>query len=104
MARRIPWQNSYDFQFEISLDDFVYLIRVRWNKKAEVFGMDLLTRNRRPLALGIAIVPGVNLFRGITDAEAPKGAMFLVGAKDPESLNAGTSALVYLTEAEVNAV
>lgn len=102
MAIVIPWQDSYDFQFEIALDRFVYLIRARFNHRAEIYALDLMTRNRHVIALGIALVRNVDLFAGFTKHDAPPGALLVVGdAPTKAALLSGSSQVVYLEAAEI---
>ena len=75
----IPWQNAYDFQFEIALDRFVYLMRARYNWRAGVYAIDLLTRNRVVIAFGLCLVRNVDLFDGMTHPDRPKGHLFVIG-------------------------
>lgn len=105
MAVQIPWQNGADFQFEIALDRFVYLMRLRWNDVGQSWAMDLLTRSKTPLVLGTRLTKAVDLLHGYVGEFAPPGSMFVLG-QEPEfrSFVDGASHLVYLTEAETLAL
>lgn len=100
MAVIIPWQDSPDFQFEVSLDGTVYLFRARWNVRAEAWALDILTRATTPLILGIRVAHSVDLLAA-TVLGAPPGAMYVMGP-DPtyENVVSGACQLVYLAEAE----
>lgn len=92
----IPWQNSYDFQFEIALDRFVYLMRARYNNRLGTYALDLLTRNRVVVAFGICMVRNVDLFDGMTHPDAPKGRALLIGeAPTLENLLNGSCQFIY---------
>ena len=97
MAVIIPWKDSYDFTFEVSLDRFVYLIRARYNHRVKLYALDLMTRNKVEISRGICLVRNVDLFSGLTHREAPRGSLVVVGeAPTKETLLDGSSQLVYL--------
>lgn len=105
MAQAIPWQNSPDFQFEVSLDRFVYLMRLRWNDKAESWAMDLMTRSKTPLMLGIRLVESTALLKGFVGEYAPPGELFVLGpTPTARSFESGANQLVYLTQEEISAL
>ena len=105
MAVQLPWQNAADFQFEVALDRFVYLMRLRWNAQAESWAMDLLTRSKTPLVLGTRLTKAVDLVHGYVGEFAPQGSLFVLGQEPTfDSFKTGASQLVYLTEAEVLAL
>ena len=97
MAALIPWQDAYDFQFEVALDRFVYLIRARFNHRAEVYALDLMTRNRVVIVRGLCLLRNVNLFDGLTHPDAPRGALVVVGEQPTkDNLLNGSAQLVYI--------
>ena len=105
MAQAIPWQNSPDFQFEVSLDRFVYLMRLRWNAQAESWAMDLLTRSKTPLLLGVRLVESTALLKGFVGEYAPAGEFFVLGPTPTvSSFESGANQLVYLTGEEISAL
>ena len=106
MAVLIPWQNAPDFQFEVALDRFVYLMRLRWNAVAGAWAMDLLTRAKTPLILGVRLERSVDLLHGFVGEFAPPGALFVLATQSPvfESFLRGSAQLVYLTEADIRAL
>lgn len=105
MAALIPWQNAPDFQFEIALDRFVYLMRLRWNDKAASWAMDLLTRAKTPLILGTRLCESVDLLHGFVGEYAPPGHLFVLGSTPTfESFVLGGNQLVYLTREEILAL
>lgn len=96
MSVIIPWQNSADFQFEVALDRFVYLLRARYNWRAGVYALDLFTRNRSVIALGLCVVRNQDLFAGMTHPDAPRGRAYIIGeAPTLENLLNGSSLFVY---------
>lgn len=105
MAVIVPWQDSPDFQFEIALDRFVYLMRLRWNDKASSWVMDLLTRSKTPLVLGTRLVASQDLLHGFVGEFAPLGSLFVVGpTPELNSFVLGANQLVYLTQEEILAL
>lgn len=106
MAVQIPWQVGADFTFEIALDRYVYLVRLRWNPVASLWFMDLMTRSKTEVIMGMCLVRGADLLNQAVGAFAPRGALLITGNSEPsyESFLAGTTQLIYLTAAEVNAI
>ena len=104
MAVQIPWQDSADFQFEVSLDRFVYMMRLRWNDAAQSWALDLFTRSKTPLVLGTRLVASADLLRLYTGDFTLPGALFVIGEPSLEAFVSGSASLVYLTEAEVLAL
>lgn len=104
MAFVIPWQNAPEFQFEISLDGTVYVLRMQWNDTAASWAMDIFSREMSPLSLGARLVYGTPVPLGPRDLLPP--GVFLIQGEEPTylSLIGGTSRLIYLTGAEVNAL
>jgi hypothetical protein len=91
----IPWQESPDFQMEIALDRFVYLLRARWNTVALSWGVDLLTRAQTPVLFGIRLVQNAELILGRGEF-TPAGSMFVLGSEPNYSnMVSGSSQLVY---------
>lgn len=105
MAVAIPWQNSPDFQFEVALERFVYLFRIRWNYIAESWALDIFTRAKTPVSLGLRLVHSQDIFQGLVSQFSPGGGLFVLGDEPTyESMISGSSQLVYLTLEEILAL
>jgi hypothetical protein len=104
-AVQVPWQNVADFQFEVALDRFVYLVRLRWNDYAKAWGMDLMTRSKTRIIMGTKLTLNTDLLRGSVMPFAPPGAMFVLGAEPTfTSFYDGASSLVYLDAEAISAL
>lgn len=105
MAVQIPWFDNADTQFEITLDGFVYLIRLRWIDGAGAWAMDIHTRDRTPVVLGMRIVLGAELVDAPAAAYAPPGRFYLLGEPPTyDSMLDGSTRLIYLAAAEIDAL
>lgn len=105
MAVVIPWQDNPDFQFEIALDSFVYFFRIRWNHIAKSWALDMFTRSKTEISMGIRLVHSQDLLHGLVGEFAPPGGLFVVGLEPYySSFLEKNSQLVYLTEDEVLAL
>lgn len=105
MAVQIPWFRSADTQFELALDGFVYMIRLRWLERAGAWAMDIHTREKTPVVLGMRITAGAELVDAREAPFAPPGRFYLLG--DPptfESMIDGSTRLIYITAAEIDAL
>lgn len=104
MASEIPFINSPDFQFEVSLDGIVYLMRLRWNHIAAFWYMDLLTRARTPLVYGTKLTSECPLLAEQAGDLIPKGEFYVFGeTTEFLSFVKQQAQLVYFTESEMNA-
>ena len=104
MAFMIPWQNAPEFQFEISLDGTVYVLRMQWNNTAGSWAMDVYSREMLPLSLGARLVFGVPVPHGPANLMPP--GIFVPFGEEPNYQNMidGTARLIYLSGAEVDAL
>ena len=105
MAIQVPFSDAPDFQFEISLDRVVYLMRLRWNHIAGSWGLDLMTRGREPLVFGARLEPQVPLLASHVGLSLPPGELYVFG--DPEAYDAfttGAAQLLYYSGEEMNAL
>ena len=99
MARGIilPWIEAPDFQYEISMDREVYILRQRWNDLAKAWALDIFSRARTPIVLGARLVAGADVLVGINVAAAPRGGLVVVGEEPAyDSFRERRSYLVYL--------
>lgn len=92
----LPWYESRDFSFEISLNRRVFVIRARHNPMDGRYALDFFTPNLDPLMLGQAAVAGVDLIQHLPRASHPGGMLF-IGGDEPtyENLVSGASVLIY---------
>jgi len=102
----IPWQSAADFQFEMSLDRHVYLLRARWNDYSKAWGLDIFSRAKSPLILGIKLTRGSDALQGMNSPEHPPGALMVMGAEEPTytSFFTGDSVLVYIPIEDIRAL
>jgi hypothetical protein len=104
MTSEVPFIDAPDFQFEISLDGIVYLMRLRWNHIANAWFMDLSTRARTPLVFGTKLVAKCPLLAEQAGDLIPKGEFYVVGEPtDFYSFLKAQAQLLYYTEDEMNA-
>lgn len=100
-------ENELAFEQEIDLDGTLYVLRFRYNGRAENWYLDLLDGEESPIALSIAIQGNISLtgyLRGLSGA--PKGEFVCVDTQGrgdkPGQTDLGTRhKIVYLTETEV---
>lgn len=102
MAYAIPWQNAAEFQFEIALDNVVFVLHAQWNRVANSWALDIFTRANVPVCLGIRLVRGTGLLTGPRTIR-PTGQLVLQGAAPTyENMIDGSCRLIYVTAAEIN--
>lgn len=101
----IPWQESADFQFEMSLDSHVYLLRARWNDYCKAWGLDISSRAKTPLILGIRLSLHIDALYGMNNPEHPPGGLMVMGVEPQfDSFMSGESQLVYLPVEMIDAL
>jgi len=65
VAAEIPLTSAPDRQFEIVLGDVLLTLRSYWNASRPGWFLDVFDAADQPLARGLALVPGVNLFSSL---------------------------------------
>lgn len=104
MAFVVPWQNAAEFQFEIALDNVVFLLHTQWNWIANSWALDIYTRADIPVCLGIRLVHGTTLIAG-SRTNRPAGQFVLQGGEPSyDGMINGGCRLVYLTGEEMRAL
>lgn len=104
MAVQISFIDAPDFQFEVSLNGIVYLMRLRWNHVSMAWFMDLMTRERTPLVFGTKLVASCPLLAEQAGELIPKGEFYVIGEPITyDDFFVGHAQLVYFTESEMNA-
>ena len=93
---QLPWYDSRDFTFELSLNRRVFVVRARHNHLTERYSLDFFTPELVGLMFGQALVTGVDLLAFFPDAFHPGGHLFVGGAEPTyENLVSGASVVVY---------
>lgn len=104
MSVVIPWQNAAEFQFEITLDGTVYIVHAQWNETAGSWGLSLFTREMTPIMLGTRMLRNAALLVG-SKKFLPPGQMMVMGEEPTyDKMIDGSSRLIYVTWAELNAL
>lgn len=63
MPQIVPTFNDGTVTYTVKLDTINYFIRLYFNEFASMWFLDLLDNNSSPIALGLALVPNVNILR-----------------------------------------
>ena len=93
---QLPWYDSRDFSFEISLNRRVFVIRARHNHLTERYSLDFFTADLVGLMFGQPLVSGVDLLDHFPTAFHPGGYLFSGGAEPTyENLVSGASMVIY---------
>ena len=63
MPQVIPTFNTGTVAYNVSLNGTTFFIRTYFNEFASMWFLDLLDSNNDPVALGLALVPDINILR-----------------------------------------
>ena len=106
----LPFDDSPAFAFDITLDAVSYRLAFLWNDRCSLWTLSVSDFNRAPIAQGIRIASGPDLFAASRSRGLPAGALFCTmtpGAnRDPlrDDFKNGVAELIYIPEAELNVV
>ena len=63
MAQIIPTFNTGTVEYNAALNGTTFFFRTYWNEFSSMWFMDIRDINRNPVALGLALVPNINILR-----------------------------------------
>lgn len=109
----ISMVNKNDFVEGVKLDGVSYKIRMSWNDLAAKWMLDLRTADNIDIVKGIAVVPNFPLLAQHKRENVPRGELMAVCTNDKLAENqeiprdgfcSGRFSLIYIPEAEINAL
>lgn len=98
MAAQLPVTNEPDRQFEVVLGDNLLTVRTYFNTVARTWFMDLYDGNDNPLALGLALVPLINVLEAspqLTQALGQFRILTTDGGENDTADSLGVTGLLY---------
>lgn len=98
MASLLPTFNISPTSYNVSINGLVYFIRTYWNEYASMWFLDLQDSNSEPIAMGLALVPNINLLRfseTLTNTFGELRVVDLTGEGNALNTSLGQSALLY---------
>jgi uncharacterized protein DUF6983 len=102
-TRQVPVQPYPDVQQKSELDGVTYVMRLRWNERAESWHLDLSTLDDEPIASGVRLVPSFPLLRRNQHPARPPGELYLLDNKgldeEPTLEEFGTRFILVYVEA-----
>lgn len=88
----VPSSGS-DFEFSTRMSSVKYWFRFRWHYSLKCWVFDLLDAEKDPIKLGIRLVLGHSLLKGLADPRKPPGILMFVGVggslKEPGQFDLG---------------
>lgn len=78
MTLEIPFPSGPAWSMELTLDGRVYTMRGKYNTRSDQWVVDILSRERQPLLLGLRLVLNYPLLLANYDERLPRGQLFVV--------------------------
>ena len=90
----------------VALDGAAFIFTFAWSGRGHRWTMSLADARGEDLIVGVPLVPYIGLLRTLAKDERPGGALHLItpGGVALTRDNVNSASLVYVTEAEVDAV
>lgn len=105
MAEVLQIEPSLESQrFDQAIGDVPLRWRIYWNRRAQAYYIDISDIDDEPIASGVKVVIGWDLFYTLSDDRLPEGALIVRGDEQPGKYDLGdTVQIIFLDRSDYDA-